>query len=143
MSDVRRPKEHEEMMRDLCQSENAIFGTYKDCLVFAACLGFSKNQFRSFEKSAEPVSTHIFHGEYDETIFQAISLAEIGDPMIMAEAAEEKRIKLFEEYACGGLDIIKQRIYESPEGWENAFVSLITEEYPSNRTILEDITDLK
>ena len=141
MNDVRRPKEHEQMMSDLCQSDKKIFNTYKDCLVFAACLGSAKNEHRSFEKSSEPVGMHIFRGEFDETVFHAIALAEIKDPMIMSEANTAKRIKLFEEYACGGLDIIKNRIYESPEGWESAIVSLLAEKSPDERNILDDITD--
>ena len=37
---VRRPAEHEEMLTEL--RDRGIFKTYKDALVFAACLGYER-----------------------------------------------------------------------------------------------------
>ena len=39
-NDVRRPKEYEDMLYTLCQSDKKIFLSYKDALVFSACLGY-------------------------------------------------------------------------------------------------------
>lgn len=141
-SDVRRPKEHEDMLYDLCQSDKKIFLSYKDALVFSACLGFAKETKREFDKTSEQVGMHIFKGEFDEAIFQCIELCENQDPRKMSDDNLDARIRLFEEYAAGGLDIIKSRIYEGPEDWDSALVGLIMEYESEPKKILDDITGI-
>ena len=144
MTDIRRPKQHESMFTDMAgpKSEKKVFLSYKDMLVFAACLGYSHDKRIPFEGSLEPVGMHIFKGEYDEAIFNCIGLAETEDPTIMGEKCDSERVRIFEEYACGGLDIIKNRVYESPEDWDEALVALISEQYSTEKSILDDITNL-
>ena len=141
-NDVRRPKEYEDMLYDFCQSDKKIFLSYKDALVFSACLGFAKQSKRPFDKTSEPVGMHIFKGEFDEAVFQCIELCESQDPRNMSDDTLDKRIKLFEEYAAGGLDIIKSRIYEGPEDWDSALVGLIVEYEAEEKKILDDITGM-
>lgn len=141
-NDVRRPKDYEVMLSDLCQSEKKIFLSYKDALVFAACLGYVKGERISFDKSSEPVGMHIFKGEFDEAVFQCIGLCETKDPSIMSDDNLDKRIKLFEEYAAGGLEAIKSRIYDGPEDWDNALMGLIVEYEADEKKILDDITGI-
>ena len=44
VNDVKRPKKYENMLFDLCHKDKDknknIFSSYKDALVFAACLGY-------------------------------------------------------------------------------------------------------
>lgn len=141
-SDVRRPKEFEEMLVDLCQSEKRIFLSYKDALVFSACLGFFSGERRSFEKSSEPVKMHIFKGQYDEAIFNCIGIIETNDQNILSYKEEEEKIKLFEEYAAAGLDILKKKVYEAPLEWEQALLDLVTENLETDHKILEGIAHL-
>ncbi len=144
MTDIHRSKEYEQMFTDMCMSKEGkqIFLSYKDMLVFAACLGYSQGKKIPFDSSSEPVGMHIFKGEFDEAVFNCIGLAETEDPTIMGEQKEKERAKIFEEYACGGLDIIKHRIRDSPNDWETALVALILEQYTSKKSILDDITSL-
>ena len=141
-NDVRRPKQYEDMLSDLCQSDKKVFLSYKDALVFAACLGYVKNIKKAFDKSSEPVGMHIFKGEFDESVFQCIGLCETKDPTIMSDENLDKRIQLFEEYAAGGLEIIKSRVYEGPEDWDSALVGLIVEYEAEEKNILDDITNI-
>jgi dnd system-associated protein 4 len=141
-NDIRRPKQYENMLFELCQSDKKIFLSYKDALVFAACLGFAKQSKKSFDKSSEPVGMHIFKGEFDEAIFQCIELAETKDPANMSDDNLGKRMKLFEEYAAGGFEIIKSRIYDGPEEWDSALVGLIIEYEAEEKKILDDITGM-
>jgi len=141
-NDVRRPKQYEDMLSDLCQSDKKVFLSYKDALVFAACLGYVKNIKKSFDKSSEPVGMHIFKGEFDESVFQCIGLCEMKDPTIMSDENMDKRINLFEEYAAGGLELIKARVYEGPEDWDSALVGLIVEYEAEEKNILDDITNI-
>lgn len=141
-NDVRRPKQFENMLLDLCQSEKKIFLSYKDALVFAACLGYVKGIRKQFEKTSEPVGMHIFKGEFDESVFQCLGLCEMKDPAIMSDDNLDKRIRIFEEYAAGGLEVIKTRIYDGPEDWDNALVGLILEYESEQKKILDDITGM-
>lgn len=139
-SDIRRPKHFEEMLKKLCQEDNRIFLTYKDALVFAACLGFSRGKRQSFEKSSEPVGLHIFKGEYDAAIFNCIGLSETKDPHIMGADKESERIKMFEEYACGGLEIIDEEIYKGAGAWDQLLLSLVASQAKPESSVLDDIT---
>lgn len=138
--DVRRPKQYEEMLRKLCQEDGKIFLTYKDALVFAACLGFEEERKVSFDKSSEPVGMHIFKGDYDAAIFNCIGLAETNDPSIMGVSREEEKIRIFEEYACGGLEIIENKIYKAAGSWDQLLLGLVVAGERKSESLLEDIT---
>ncbi|MGV7234959.1 MAG: DNA phosphorothioation-associated protein 4 [Nitrosomonadaceae bacterium] len=141
-NDVRRPKQYEDMLLDICQSDKKIFLSYKDALVFAACLGYVKGTKEPFDKTSEQVGMHIFKGEFDESIFQCIGLCETKDPVTMSDDNLKERIRLFEEYAAGGLEVIKSRIYDGPEEWDSALVGLISEYESEEKKILNDITGI-
>ena len=60
----------------------------------------------------------------------------------MSDENLDKRISLFEEYAAGGIEIIKSRIYDGPEDWGSALVGLIVEYESDEKKILDDITGM-
>ena len=138
---IRRPKQHEEMMKQLCQEKNRIFATYKDAMVFAACLGFQQGRRVSFEKTAEPISREIFRGKFDEAVFQCIGLVETNDPTIMGISGEEERTRLFEEYACGGLDILNAEVFCAAGSWDQLLLNLVVKEAKAKESVLDDITN--
>ena len=138
---VRRPAEFEEMLSEL--RDAGIFPTFKDALVFAAALGFRRGNRKSFQKSSEPIDLGVFSGTYDQTIMSIIAIEETGDPKLLApsDEAEEKRILIFQEYANGGLEIMKREISDGKQGWREGLLSLIHRE-EGDQTILDDITEL-
>jgi dnd system-associated protein 4 len=138
--DVRRPKQFEEMLKKICQDEKRIFLTYKDALVFAACLGFYREKRVSFDKSSEPVSMHIFRGEYDAAIFNCMGVAATKDPAIMGMPREAERIKIFEEYACGGLEIIDAEVYKGTGSWDQLLLAMVADHLKPEESVLDDIT---
>lgn len=141
-NDVRRPKEYEQMLTDLCQSENRIFLSYKDALVFAACVGYSVGNPREMDKSSERVKLHIFKGKFDDAIFNCLGLIESNDPSILGYEKEEDKIKIFEKYAAAGLGEIKKNIYDSPSEWDVALIEYITSQYKTNSSILSNFKHL-
>ena len=140
-NDVRRPKQYEEMLRKLCQDDNRIFSTYKEAMVFAACLGFSENKRVSFDKSSEPIRLDIFRGDYDEAILQCIGLVDTRDPTIMGDARQDERLRIFEEYACGGLAILETEVYRAAGDWDQQLLRLVVKQAKQGSSILDDITD--
>ena len=141
-SDVRRPKEYEKMLYDLCQSEKRIFTSYKDALVFAASIGFDRKEIISFEKSSEPIKMHIFSDEFDVAFMNCIGLMETKDATIMGDAREQEKVTLFEQYAAAGLEVIRTQIYESGKDFNIAVLEIINTRCAPSDTILENITNL-
>lgn len=140
-NDVRRPKQYEEMLTKLCQGERRVFGTFKEAIVFAACLGFQEGKRKAFDKSSEPIGLEVFRGEYDEAIMRCIGLAETRDPTIMGVARQGERLRIFEEYACGGLEILEAEVYQAPGDWEQHLLALVVKQAGGDNSVLDDITN--
>jgi len=136
---VRRPERHEEMLSDL--EKKAIFKTYKDALLFAASLGFARGKRLSFSKSGEPIRLQVFNSEFNRTAMNTLAVAETSDPMYLGEDKEDEKVRIFEEYACGGLEILKNEIWDVKADWELALLNLVLQEEDTD-TVLKDITGL-
>ena len=136
---VRRPTEFEEMLSEL--RDEGIFPTFKDTLVFAAALGFRRGNRKPFQKSSEPIDLEVFRGEFDRTIMSMIAIDETNDPKMLAPSNEAERVLCFEEYANGGLEIMKREISDCKQNWGEGLLALIQRE-EGDQTILDDITDL-
>lgn len=136
---VRRPAEYDQMLNNL--REKGIFKTYKDALVFSACLGKNRNKRKEFVKSSEPIHLQIFSSEFDQMVLNSIAISENLDPEMMGAHREDDKIKIFEEYACGGLEIMKNEFWDSKLEWETGLVTLILREEKEEK-ILTDITML-
>lgn len=136
---VRRPLKFDDFLTELTRGKE-IFRTYKDALVFAACLGYSRGKRVEFEKTGEPVNLQVFSGKFDEMVLNTIAIAELDDPYVMAKNREDEKIKIFEEYACGGLEIMENEVGHGKLDIYEGIVNMILEE-ESDR-ILDEITDL-
>lgn len=136
---VRRPVQFEEMLNDL--RERDIFKTYKDALIFSACLGKKRNKRVPFSKSSEPVHLSIFSGDFDKMVINAIAVSEENDAYLLSKEREDDKVKIFEEYACGGLEIMKNEIWDLKNHWEKSLISMILREEDTEK-ILTDITML-
>ena len=137
---VRRPERFKDFLTEITQ-EQAVFRTYKDAMVFAACLGYSRGKRVPFEKTSEPINLQVFSGKFDEMVINTIAIAELDDPYVMARNREEEKIRIFEEYACGGLEIMKNEVSQGKLAIDEGLISMIMGEEDSER-ILDDITDL-
>ena len=137
---VRRPEMFKDFLTEITQ-EQAVFRTYKDAMVFAACLGYSRGKRIPFEKTSEPINLQVFSGKFDEMVINTIAIAELDDPYVMARNREEEKIRIFEEYACGGLEIMENEVSQGKLAIDEGLISMIMGEEDSER-ILDDITDL-
>ena len=86
------------------------FQTYADVLVFAAALGAKRDLRQPFwefsKKDPDPIPYDVFR-KYDKVV-KLLAVVATKNPRVLAdnEEAEESRIKIFEEYANAGLDVI-------------------------------------
>ncbi|TDD89524.1 DNA phosphorothioation-associated protein 4 [Actinomadura darangshiensis] len=106
---VRRPDEHDDLISRLTTKEGGPFPGYWQVLVFAAALGWSRGRHDPFEKTGEAIRYGLFGAS--ATVSAVIDsmgvLAHPNDAGIMADDRLPERIKVFEEYANGGLSIIR------------------------------------
>ena len=136
---VRRPAEFDGMLSEL--RDEGVFPTFKDVLIFAAALGFRRGNRKPFKKHSDPIDLDVFRSDFDRTIMSMIAIEENGDPNMLAPSNEAERVLCFEEYANGGLEIMKREISDGKQDWREGLLSLIHRE-KDDQTILDDITEL-
>jgi len=91
----------------------AIFRSKQKALMFAAALGWSVQQRKPLERRGEPIRYTIFEGALDDGFVNALAVAEAKDLKVLGPDREDERIRIFEEYAHGGLVEI-QRLMAIP-----------------------------
>ena len=111
---IKRPKDKEDVFLELTEGDEAVFDTYKDLMIFSACVGYAQGSRKKLKKgSLEPIDFSIFSGECDRAIFNMIALTETGEPKIFE--SQEEMFTIFEEYANAGLEILRRKVIDAPE----------------------------
>jgi dnd system-associated protein 4 len=80
-----------------------IFTSKAKVLLFAASLGYRRRRRVKVERKGEPVRYDIFERAVDDSFIDAMAVAETGDLHVLDSERSDERIKIFEEYAHGGL----------------------------------------
>ncbi|ACQ93202.1 conserved hypothetical protein [Tolumonas auensis DSM 9187] len=139
---VRKPEKFEGLLKQL-KEEEKIFSSYKDILIFAACLAKSRQVREPFLKSSEPIPLHIFSGEFDMAVINAIAITEQNDYEIqfLSEENQERKIMIFEEYAAAGLQIIEDEVLSRGKSVLESFIELLADE-EADKNLLGDISSL-
>ncbi len=109
---VRRPKDKEPLIKKLVDDEH-VFDAYRDLLVFAAGLGFARNRRQSFEHSSEPIPWSVFSGVGLDGFVNMLAAVTDDDYTILDPERYDERLKVFEEYANGGLEVIHELLGHS------------------------------
>lgn len=91
-------------------TDRTLFPTIRELLCFAALLGYSESRRLPLEKDqgVEDVSYQQFERGDAEDLIYLIALAETKDPEVLKDGEEGRCAKIFEEYANGGLQIIRE-----------------------------------
>lgn len=111
---VRRPKQHRELLERLQQSDSA-FRSYRDILLFAAGVGYSRQRREPFEETDETIRWDVLVGPPgSEAFVNMLALSEEPDPTLLADDRFEDRILIFEEFANGGLGILGDLLQAAP-----------------------------
>lgn len=124
---ARRPQQHEALMQEL-QSEGK-FPTFRDLLIFAAAVGFRQERRVPFTASSgDPIRYEVLTAPgYSDTLINMIAANVVDDPEIMDGARTEERIKIFEEYANGGLEYIQEQVNVRHQTAALVVIDLVTE----------------
>lgn len=126
---VRRPQQHEALMIEL-QSE-AGFPTFRDVLLLAAAVGFRNERRVPFTATGgDPIryETTMIVPAFSEALISMIAANVVtDDPEIMDDARLEERVKIFEEYANGGLEFIQEQVNVRRQTAALVVADLVTE----------------
>lgn len=114
---INRSRTHEEMVQRLAMiklpgADRTLFPTIRELLCFAALLGYSEERFIPLDPDAgvEDVSYQQFERGDAEDLIYLIALAHTKDPEILKDGEEGRCAEIFEQYANGGLHIIREAL---------------------------------
>ncbi|MBC9717837.1 DNA phosphorothioation-associated protein 4 [Streptomyces sp. TRM66268-LWL] len=110
----RRPAAHEELLGALT-GKDAPFNSMVEVLMFAAMLGRQKGKREPFEKAGEPIRLAIMEARtYGDVLMDMLAVVEDSDdPKILGDERQPERVRIFEEYANGGLNFIQGEVNAS------------------------------
>lgn len=109
---------------------DAKFPTYRDILLFAAAVGFYQQRRVSFSSSSgDPIRYEVLtYPGFSDTLINMIAANTISDdPEIMDGSRLEERVKIFEEYANGGLEYIQEQINVRHQPVDLVVIDLVTD----------------
>ena len=138
LSRIRVAKDKADLVLALVNTKETTgpFETYADVLAFAAALG-AKHKKRVplkeiAKKEPSPVGLEIFISRGYDLAMKLLAIAETEDPKILStydRDAEEQRIKIFEEYANGGLEKLRQELKGAVDYTERLLLILNAERF--------------
>ena len=134
---IRVAKDKADLVKALVDSGSTTgpFQTYADVMVFAAALG-AKRKKRSplgaITKEPSPIALEVFVSRGYDLVFKLLAIRETKDPKIISlldETSEEKRSHIFEEYANGGLEILRDELRGAVDYTERILLILSSERF--------------
>ncbi|XZN91496.1 MAG: DNA phosphorothioation-associated protein 4 [Microcoleus sp.] len=140
---IRIAKDKADFVKSLTLSDNNTgpFQTYADVIAFAASLGNKrKKRLRLGEISKrEPgaIDVDIFVSRGYDMVIKLIAIAETKNPQILSHLdgeLEAQRLQIFEEYANGGLEILREEFRGAADYTDRLLLFLITEKDNQHRS---------
>ena len=137
MSRVRIAKDKAEFVKSLvtANSKDGVFETYADVVIFAASLGTKREKRLPLggisTKDPAPIGIEIFASRGYDLAIKLIAIAQTQDPKILSSYepnALEQRIHILEEYANGGLEILREELRGSVDYTERLLLMLKAEQ---------------
>ena len=141
-------------LKKTSDNKEGFFESNKDVFVFAVSLGFNHNKQRELlnTKGGE-IPLHLFtkdHKDYIDTIAIASTLditdSEKGKVELLSwedEDAVNKKLKIFQEYANGGLEILNSELFQTNATIYDNLLQLIYKESSSDNLSTPKIGNLK
>ena len=142
MNRIRIAKDKADLVKALTELEDKTgpFKTYADLIVFAASLAIKKKKripVTEFStREPYPINIEVFCSRGYGSIIKLIALVDTKDTKILSqtnEEIEENRIKIFEEYANGGLEILQNELRGAVNYSERLLLVLISERYQKSQ----------
>lgn len=146
---IRIAKDQADLVKALTVSAETTgpFQTYADVIAFAAALGVKRKKRLPLgtiaKKEPAPIGLEIFVSRGYDALIKLLALVETKDAKILSSfdaKAEEERIHIFEEYANGGLQILRDELRGAVDYSERLLLVLNAERF--KKEVPEDDFDL-
>ncbi len=133
---IRVAKDKAALVKALTVSEGTtgLFQTYADVMVFAATLGAKRKKRLPLgeisRNEPSPIAYEIFVSRGYDLVFKLLAIAKTKDTKIISsveQTSEEKRTQVFEEYANGGLEILRDELRGAVDYSEQILLVLTAE----------------
>ncbi|MQS14750.1 DNA phosphorothioation-associated protein 4 [Streptomyces kaniharaensis] len=110
----RRPADHEKLLQDL-SSKDGPFSAMYEAMMFAAALGKQKRKREEFKNTGEPIDlARVERRDFGEALIDMLAVVERpDDATILSDDCIRERIRIFEEYANGGLNYLQGELNAS------------------------------
>ena len=137
---IRQPKQYEDLFRTLIGEDNSVFASKAQVLLFAAAVGFNEGRRTPFKDSLEPIAMATFEnlGRYFQTVLNTLAVAATNEIKILSEEKSVERILIFEEYACTGLEVLKNRL-ASQNTQLDAVIAMLSEQQAQGEEVQGDV----
>jgi dnd system-associated protein 4 len=145
MSRIRVAKDKAELIQSLVEGAGytAPFQTFADVLAFCASLGSRfdrKIPLKEITQNPSPIALEIFVSRGYDSLINLIAIAVTKNPSILSpydNSAQEERIKIFEEYANGGLEILQDELKGAVDYTERLLLIISGERFSQNKQTQE------
>lgn len=132
---IRIAKDKAELVKALKDGSdlNGPFQTYADVVAFAAMLGVNRGRriplSEVCKSDPDPIPQDHFISRRYEKIMQLLAVSATQNPKVLAdkECCEEERVRIFEEYANAGLEILQNSLSGSIDYLEQILLLLKVE----------------
>lgn len=137
---IKVAKDKAELVQKLLDTKGTTgtFQTYADIIAFAASLGAKYKQKIKLNEISQaepaPISLEVFISRGYDFLIKLIAVTHTEDIKILStedSLAEIKRVQIFEEYANGGLEHLKNELRGAVDYTERLLLILNAQRYPN------------
>lgn len=144
---IRVPKEHLAFIDRLTHSDahpNGPFRQKADVLTFAGVYGHRKGRRSAFSETGDPIRMDVFENRGSVPVFYLLGWAVANDPSVLADTDEaiEQRSTIFEEFANGGLDLLRTELQGLDDPLEKLLLLLSQERSSTTSQVELGLVDL-
>ena len=143
---IRVAKDKAELVQALVDEKGTTgpFQTYADVIAFAAALGSKYDKRVVLQeistKEPAPISLEIFISRGYDWAIKLLAIAQTNNPKILSvyeSEAERERTLIFEEYANGGLEILRNELRGAVDYAERILLLMTQERFPTETSTEE------
>lgn len=144
---LRRAKDKEDIFQQLSdrtdKNDESPFILLKDAFLMAACVGYLHGKKEELKAVGEQIPWSVFSDDADQAIVNAIAFAETSDLNVLLTTEEqmERKFDIIEQYANGGIRILKERLLDTPGKTLDNLMDMIFENETKSSQASDKLTD--
>lgn len=141
---IRVAKNKADLVKALVKGSDSTgpFETFADVMAFAASLGVRRKRRVALGeisvRDPGPISVEIFVSRGYDRVIKLLAITETKDPKVLSPfdaTAEEQRNHIFEEYANGGLEILREELRGAGDYTDRILLILMSERFKENEPV--------